>query len=105
MSGSSGVLRLAQALSWTALLLVAIVILLLLLMETDVGLSSELVASISFLAGILAPVVAIFAYAVTKLSGNRVSRVTVMALVVGSIVFLWPALFILAFSNCPNSVC
>jgi hypothetical protein len=65
----------------------------------------ELLAGLSFLAGILAPVLAIVGFALMKVSGNRASRVTVFALVLGCIVLAWPLLFFLAFFNCPDGVC
>jgi drug/metabolite transporter (DMT)-like permease len=96
--------RLGEPLSWIAVVLAATVVVLFALIGTDVVPSSEPVAFISFLAGLLAPVFAIVGYGLTKLSGNRVSRVTVMALVLGVIVALWPVLFFLAFSNRPSNV-
>ena len=97
--------RLAEPLSWIAVLLAATMIVLFALMGTDVVPGSEPLAFVSFLAGLLAPVFAIVAYALTKLSGSRVSRVTVWSLVLGLIAALWPALFFLAFFNCPSGVC
>ena len=85
--------RLGEPLSWIAVLLAATVVVLFVLMGTDVVPGSEPVAFVSFLAGLLAPVFAIVAYGLIKLFGNRVSRVTVMALVLGVIVALWPVLF------------
>ena len=64
-----------------------------------------LLAGLSFLTGILAPALAIVGFALMKASGNRASRVTVFALVLGCIVLAWPLLFFLAFSNCPDGVC
>ena len=64
-----------------------------------------LLAGLSFLAGILAPALAIVGFALVKASGNRASRVNVFALVLGCIVLAWPLLFFLAFSNCPDGVC
>ena len=97
--------RLGESLSWIAVLLAATFVVLFVLIGRDVVPGSEPVVFVSFLAGLLAPVFAIVGYGLTKLSGNRVSRVTVMALVLGVIVALWPVLFFLAFSNCPSSVC
>ena len=65
----------------------------------------QLLTGLSFLAGILAPVLAIVGVALVKASGNRASRLAVFALVVGCIVLAWPLLFLLAFSNCPDGVC
>ena len=65
----------------------------------------ELVAELSFLTGILAPVFAIIGLALVKASGNRASRLAVFALVLGCVVLAWPLLFFLAFSNCPDGVC
>jgi RsiW-degrading membrane proteinase PrsW (M82 family) len=66
---------------------------------------ATLVAELSFLAGILAPALAIVGFALIKASGNRASRVAVFALVLGCVVLVWPLLFFLAFSNCPDGVC
>jgi RsiW-degrading membrane proteinase PrsW (M82 family) len=66
---------------------------------------ATLIAELSFLAGVLAPALAIVGFALMKASGNRASRVTVFALVLGCVVLVWPLLFFLAFSNCPEGVC
>jgi hypothetical protein len=65
----------------------------------------QLFTGLSFLAGILAPLLAIVGFALVKASGRRASRVAVLALVLGCIVLAWPLLFLLAFSNCPDGFC
>ena len=97
--------RLGEVLSGAAIVVAGAMVVLLVLIEYVLPVGDELFAELSFLAGVLAPALAIAGLAVVKLSGNRASRVAVLGLVFGFLALAWPALFFLAYSNCPNGLC
>lgn len=97
--------RFGEVLSGTAIILAGAMVVLLLLIEYVLPAGDELFAGLSFLAGVLAPALAIAGFAVVKLSGNRASRLAVFGLVFGILALAWPALFFLAYSNCANGLC
>ncbi len=70
--------------------------------EADAG---EMLMNVALLAGLLAPLVAVVALILVKLARAPVSRWVIAALVAGVLAASLPALFFLAYSNCPNGVC
>jgi hypothetical protein len=66
---------------------------------------SYLAITLSFLAAVLAPIFAVAGVVLAKLCGEPVPKLTRAALAAGCAVFLWPLLFFLAFSSCPQGIC
>jgi uncharacterized membrane protein len=97
--------RLGQSLAWAAIVVAASVVGYLLMDQYVISVDDDLVAVLSLLGGVVAPVLAILGSVLLIATRRRVSRLAVFALVFGCLAFSWPLLFFLAYSNCPNGVC
>ena len=83
--------RFGEILSGVSIAVAAVMVVLLLLIEYVAPAGDEVFAGLSFLAGVLAPVLAIAGLALVKVSGNRASRLAVVALIFGFLALAWPA--------------
>ena len=75
------------------------------LMGRGIVAETHFLTGMSFLAAVLAPIFALVAVVVAKLFGKPVPKLARAALAAGCAVFLWPLLFFLAFTSCPQGVC
>ena len=64
-----------------------------------------MLVTITFLAGIAAPLTAVAGFILVKVGRARISRWVIAALVTAPLAVSWPLLFYLAYANCPNGVC
>ncbi len=94
-----------ELLSRVAVVASGLLVILLVLIEYVLPPGGELLPALSFLAAILAPILAIVGFVLVKVSGKRASRVVVVALLFGCVALLWPLLFFLAYSSCPGGIC
>jgi hypothetical protein len=97
--------RLVQALSVLALGLAGAFLVLFVLMGQGFVPETYFLTGLLFLVAVLAPIFALAAVVVAKLCGKPVPRLARAALAAGCAVFLWPLLFFLAFSSCPQGLC
>ena len=96
---------LVQPLSVLALVLAGGFVVLFVLMGRGLVPETYFTIGLSFLAAALAAIFALAAVVLAKLSGKPVPKLARAALAAGCAVFLWPLLFFLAFTNCPQGVC
>lgn len=66
---------------------------------------SEMLVTITFFAGVAAPLTAVAGFILVKVGHARISRWVVAALVAAPLSVSWPLLFYLAYANCPNGIC
>jgi drug/metabolite transporter (DMT)-like permease len=95
----------AKGLSWAAIFFAAMTVVLVLLSSRAAPSEDELVVTLSLLAGVLAPLVAVAGLLLAKRSGKRAPRLARVALAFGCGAFSWPLLLIVAFSSCPGGLC
>jgi hypothetical protein len=97
--------RWVQPLSALALGCSAGFLVLFVLMGRGVVPQSYFAISLLFSTAVLAPIIAVAGVVSAKLSGQRVPKLARAALAASFAVFLWPLLFFVSFSSCPQGVC
>jgi hypothetical protein len=102
---ASAAARLVQALSALALVLAGVFVVLFVLMGRGAVPESYFAISLLFSTAVLAPIIAVAGAVSAKLSGQRVPKLARAALAASFAVFLWPLLFFVSFSSCPQGVC
>jgi hypothetical protein len=95
----------AKCLSWAAIALATMTVVLLLLGSRATPSEDQLAATLSLLAGVLSPIVALVGWLLSKRGGRRAPRVARVALAFGCGAFSWPLLLIVVFSSCPGGLC
>ena len=94
----------AEGLSWAAILFAIMTVVLMLFIGYAAPPPSELLGTLSLLAGVLAPLLAVAGLLLAKRGGKRAPRLASVALAFACGAFAWP-LFLSVLFICPTGLC